>query len=90
MFCDSHSRHVHVRLEFAQGAAFALEKKIEKKPTRRISQSFEHEVVVHNQPLYDTIWLPVKDTGSRLRRIRPTGEPAREPLVSGTPLCTSP
>src|ERR1017187_9827297 len=60
MLHDSDARHVHVRLEFGQRATFTLEEKIEQKATCRVGERLKNEVVVHIQPIYVTIWLPVK------------------------------
>jgi len=60
MLHDSDAGHVHVRLKIRQRATFTLEEKIEQKATCGIGERLENEIVVHIQPVYVTIWLPVK------------------------------
>ncbi len=41
--------HVHLGLEFAQGAAVPLEEKVEQESARRVRVHFEDEGVIHKR-----------------------------------------
>src|ERR1022692_2562152 len=68
MLHDSDARHVHVGLEFGQRATFTLEEKIVQEAARRIGERLKNKVVFHIQPIYVTIWLPVKGGMNAHRR----------------------